>query len=161
MKVYQNRLIPTFVSEIEASLYSKTIPKQDLVMLSKIHWENNRSHTMANKKNNLFEMGSDFSDAWTSDNKEKAAKQQSTHCKEMLAPQKHQLHFAKEKRRGKVVTIVKPFCLEKKELQALLKQIKKKLGTGGTLKENALEFQGELRTQLRTALEALEYRFKT
>jgi len=111
-------------------------------------------------KKNLFEMGADFSDDWTSDNKNKVSRKQNTGCNEILPPQKHQLHFAKEKRRGKVVTIVKPFCLEKKTLQALLKQLKKSLGTGGTLKENSLEFQGELQTQLRTLLEAWEYRFK-
>jgi translation initiation factor 1 len=111
-------------------------------------------------KENLFEMGADFSDDWTSDNKKKNNSQKSHSCEEILPPQKHQLHFAKEKRRGKVVTIVKPFCLEKKILQALLKQVKKKLGTGGTVKENTLEFQGELQVQLRTVLESLDYRFK-
>jgi len=111
-------------------------------------------------KENLFEMGADFSDDWTSDNKDKAPQNERTLCDEVLPPQKHQLHFAKEKRRGKVVTIVKPFCLEKKGLEVLLKQLKKRLGTGGTLRENSLEFQGELQTQLRTLLEALEYRFK-
>jgi len=45
-------------------------------------------------------------------------------------------------------------------LQGLLKHLKKKLGTGGTLRENTLEFQGELQTQLRTTLETLQYRFK-
>jgi len=102
-------------------------------------------------------MGADFGDEWRSDNKEKPAQKVST---EIKSPEKHQLHFAKEKRRGKVVTIVKPFCLEKKELQALLKTIKKKLGTGGTLKENTLEFQGELQEQLKVILEKLAYRFK-
>jgi len=102
-------------------------------------------------------MGADFSDEWSSDNKDKPGQKVST---EIKSPQKHQLHFAKEKRRGKVVTIVKPFCLEKKELQSLLKTIKKKLGTGGTLKENTLEFQGELQEQLRVILEKLQYRFK-
>ena len=111
-------------------------------------------------KKNLFEMGADFSDDWSSDNKAKAPKKEKSNCDEILTPQKHQLHFAKEKRRGKVVTIVKPFCLEKKVLQALLKQVKKKLGTGGTVKENTLEFQGELQMQLRTVLENLDYRFK-
>ena len=111
-------------------------------------------------KKNLFEMGADFSDEWSSDNRDKAPKKAKSLCDEVLPPQKHQLHFAKEKRRGKVVTIVKPFCLEKSALQALLKQLKKKLGTGGTLKENTLEFQGELQPQLRTALEGLAYRFK-
>ena len=111
-------------------------------------------------KKNLFEIGTNFSDDWQSDNKNKELKKSSSTCSEVLLPQKHFLHFAKEKRRAKVVTIVKPFCLEKKDLQALLKKIKKKLGTGGTLKDNTLEFQGELQTQLRTILEGLDYRFK-
>jgi len=112
---------------------------------------------MPSRKKNLFEMGTDFGDDWSSDNKNKASKKISTETK---IPQKHQLHFAKEKRRGKVVTIVKPFCLEKKDLQILLKIIKKKLGTGGTLKENTLEFQGELQKQLKVILEKMEYCFK-
>ena len=107
-------------------------------------------------KENLFEMGAHFEEGWSADNKEKS-KPKSV---EVKAPDKHQLHFAKEKRRGKVVTIVKPFYLEKAQLQALVKVLKKKLGTGGTVKENTLEFQGDIPEQLRKHLEALEYRFK-
>ncbi len=108
-------------------------------------------------KKNLFEMGTDFGDDWSSDNKIKEVKNVST---EVKAPEKHQLHFAKEKRRGKVVTIVKPFHLDKTTLQALLKTLKKKLGTGGTIKEDSLEFQGDIPELLRKHLEALGYRFK-
>jgi translation initiation factor 1 len=108
-------------------------------------------------KKNLFEMGTDFGEEWSSDNKDKVVKKTSSEIKE---PNKHQLHFAKEKRRGKVVTIVKPFYLSKSDLQALVKILKKKLGTGGTVKENSLEFQGDIPTQLRKHLEALAYRFK-
>ena len=109
-------------------------------------------------KKNLFEMGTIFNDAWTSDNKEKIINTKERVIKE---PQKHQLHVAKEKRRGKTVTIVKPFYLEKVSLQALLKSLKKKLGIGGTLKENTLEFQGEVHEKLCKELENLEYRFKS
>ena len=112
---------------------------------------------MPSRKKNLFEMGTDIGDEWSSDNQNKPGKKVST---EIKAPEKHQLHFAKEKRRGKVVTIVQPFYLDKSTLQALLKTLKKKLGTGGTIKENTLEFQGELQEQLRVILEKLEYRFK-
>ncbi len=112
---------------------------------------------MPSRNKNLFEMGADFGDDWSSDNKNKSSKKIST---EIKAPEKHQLHFAKEKRRGKVVTIVKPFHLEKETLQSLLKTIKKKLGTGGTLKDNTLEFQGDLQAPLREILETLGYRFK-
>ena len=108
-------------------------------------------------KENLFEMGSDFSDDWSSDNKEKAKKEIN---REIKSPQQHLLHFSKEKRRGKVVTIVKPFCLEKKDLQVLLKGLKKKLGTGGTVKEDTLEFQGEVKEKLKLLLEKLDYGLK-
>lgn len=108
-------------------------------------------------KKNLFEMGANFEEAWVSDNKQKPKNDPST---EIKAPEKHQLHFAKEKRRGKVVTIVKPFYLSQDDLKALLKTIKTKLGTGGTVKENTLEFQGEVEENLRIQLEKLNYRFK-
>ena len=107
---------------------------------------------------NLFEMGANFEDSWVSDNKEKAPKKTSTKIK---VPQQHRLHFAKEKRRGKVVTIVRPFYLEKSTLQTLLKTLKKRLGTGGTIKENSLEFQGDIPKQLRILLEEMGYRFKS
>ncbi len=107
---------------------------------------------------NLFEMGANFEDSWMSDNKEKAPKKSSTEIKE---PQQHRLHFAKEKRRGKVVTIVRPLYLEKSTLQTLLKTLKKRLGTGGTIKENSLEFQGDIPKQLRILLEGMGYRFKS
>jgi len=106
---------------------------------------------------NIFEMGVNFGDDWSSDNKDKPVKKISTEIKE---PNKHQLHFAKEKRRGKVVTIVKPFYLNKSDLEALVKILKKKLGTGGTIKENSLEFQGDIPEQVRKHLEELGYRFK-
>ena len=108
-------------------------------------------------KENLFDMGANFEDEWSSDNKDKPSKKIST---EIKPPEKHQLHFAKEKRRGKVVTIVKPFYLDKTSLQALLKTLKKKLGTGGTVKDESLEFQGDIPELLRTHLKALGYRFK-
>ncbi len=107
---------------------------------------------------NLFEMGAHFDEqGWSSDNKNKPLPKTDT---EIKIPQKHQLYLAKEKRRGKTVTIVKPFYLAKNDLQHLVKTLKKKLGTGGTVKENTLEFQGDIPEQIRTHLESLGYRFK-
>jgi len=112
-------------------------------------------------KENLFEMGADFGAkediGWSSDNKNKSSPHESSEIKE---PNKHQLHLAKEKRRGKVVTIVKPFSLAKSDLQALVKTLKKKLGTGGTMKENTLEFQGDIPEQVHKHLQTLGYGFK-
>jgi len=109
-------------------------------------------------RKNLFEMGADFGDEWNSDNREKSDKRVSLEIKE---PNRHQLYFAKERRRGKIVTIVKPFYLSKDDLKSILKILKKKLGTGGTIKDdNILEFQGDIPTKVHKQLEALGYRFK-
>lgn len=108
-------------------------------------------------KENLFEMGANFDDGWTANNKKNTSKKSTA---EIQSPEKHQLHFAKEKRRGKVVTIVKPFYLDKASLQTLLKTLKKKMGTGGTIKDDSLEFQGDISTQVYKQLEGLGYGFK-
>jgi len=79
---------------------------------------------------------------------------------EISEPAKHQLVFHKEKRRGKVVTLVGPFMLEQATLKSLLKTLKKKLGCGGTVSEDFLELQGDIQPKLRENLEQLEYRFK-
>jgi len=46
-------------------------------------------------------MGASFDDKWTADNKIKLTPKKS---KELKPPQKHQLHFEKEKRRGHMPT---------------------------------------------------------
>lgn len=109
-------------------------------------------------KKNLFEMGAKFDDDWSADNR---PKKQKNALHETKPPEKHHLHFAREKRRGKTVTIVKPFYLEKKALQSLLKTLKKRVGTGGTVKEDMLEFQGEVEEKVRAVLTEMGYRFKT
>ena len=108
-------------------------------------------------KENLFEMGANFDDNWSSDNRDKNVKKPII---EIKTPQKHQLYFSKEKRRGKIVTIVQPFYIETNELKGVLKILKKKLGTGGTIKENSLEFQGEVAENLKVQLQKLDFRFK-
>ena len=108
-------------------------------------------------RENLFEMGADFGDGWHSDNTKKPNKSKNVETKE---PNAHQLHFAKELRRGKVVTIVKPFYLSKDDLKALLKTLKKRLATGGAIKDNSLEFQGDIADRVHKALSIIGYRFR-
>jgi len=107
-------------------------------------------------KKQLFEMGANFEDGWSSDNKAKPKKSST----EIKAPNKHNLHTAKEKRRGKVVTIVKPFFLESSELKKLLKELKSKLGSGGTVKDNTLELQGEVSQKAKELLIQKGFKFK-
>jgi len=102
-------------------------------------------------------MGADFGNAWQSDNKDKAIKSTQNIIK---TANKHRLYFAKEKRRGKTVTIVKDFYLSKNDLNTLLKTLKKSLGIGGTSKENHLEFQGEVKEKLQKQLLLLGYALK-
>ncbi len=100
----------------------------------------------------MFEMGAQFDDGWSVDKGED--KEQPSEIKPY---EKHQLVFAKERRKGKLVTIVKPFFLEKKELQSVLKRLKKKLATGGSIKENTLEFQGDVKEKLILELQDLGF----
>jgi len=59
-----------------------------------------------------------------------------------------------------VVTIVKPFFLNIDELEKLISTLKKRLSRGGTIKENTLEFQGEVQEALKAELLILGYKFK-
>ena len=108
-------------------------------------------------KKNLFEMGAKIEAGWEADNKKSAAPKQAVDNK---PPEKHRLYVKKEKRRGKHVTIVGPFKLAESELKALAKKLRKKLGTGGTVKEDTVELQGDVEEEVRTALEAMRYRFR-
>jgi len=107
-------------------------------------------------KKQLFEMGANFKDGWSSDNKAKPKKSNT----EIKAPNKHNLHTAKEKRRDKVVTVIKPFFLENSELKKLLKELKSKLGSGGTIKDNTLELQGEVSQKVKELLVKKGFKFK-
>ena len=76
-------------------------------------------------------------------------------------PSKHLLVFKKEKRRGKVVTLVGEFFLDKESASSTLKTLKQKLACGGAFKDGWMEFQGELQEKLKTALQELGFRFKS
>lgn len=63
-------------------------------------------------------------------------------------------------RGGKSVTIIEGLQMQLKEKEALLKQLKASLGTGGTLKDTAIEIQGDHRDPLMTTLEKMGHRPK-
>jgi len=107
------------------------------------------------KKLDLF-IGADFDDGWN----EVSTPEKTKKTPAITEPQKHQLYFAKEKRRGKVVTLVGEFSLAKEEANKLLKELKKRLGCGGTYKEGFMEFQGDIKEKLRPLLVEKGFRFK-
>ena len=76
------------------------------------------------------------------------------------ALQKVIIRLDRKARRGKSVTVVEGIQLPQKEMQSLLKQLKAKLGTGGAIKEGAIEIQGEHCDKIMTGLEKMGYRPK-
>ncbi len=63
-------------------------------------------------------------------------------------------------RKGKGVTIVSGLPVNAKELKKLAKQLKRKCGAGGTVKDGLIEIQGEHRDQLVQELHTLGYKAK-
>jgi translation initiation factor 1 len=78
----------------------------------------------------------------------------------ILDPSAHRLVFQKEKRKGKVVTLVGPFSLSEEDAQQTLSSLKKSLACGGAYKEQWMEFQGDMAPKIREKLEKLAFRFK-
>lgn len=106
------------------------------------------------KKLDIF-IGANIEDGWS--------KSQEILKEELkiVEPSKHWLHFAKEKRNAKVVTLIGEFFINDSDAKELLAKIKKRLGCGGTYKDGFMEFQGELQTKLKPLIEESGFRFKS
>lgn len=63
-------------------------------------------------------------------------------------------------RKGKTVTVISGFQAKPETIAALLKQLKAQCGTGGTVKENEIEIQGEHKQKLVEILTKLGYKAK-
>ncbi|MGQ7249874.1 translation initiation factor Sui1 [Halomonas sp. V046] len=63
-------------------------------------------------------------------------------------------------RKGKGVTTISGVPLPQAELKALAKELKKRCGTGGALKEGVIEIQGDHRETLKRELEKSGYQVK-
>jgi len=97
--------------------------------------------------------GDDF-DTSKEDKKKKSTNNQ-------LTPKnQHQLVFTFEKRKGKPVTLVGRFYLEEKEKKEVLKLLKKKLACGGSIKDEWIELQGDVKEKVKLTLENEGWKFK-
>ncbi len=63
-------------------------------------------------------------------------------------------------RKGKGVSLIKGLALENAQLKELAKKLKQKCGTGGTIKNNVIEIQGDHRDFLVQELNRLGYKAK-
>ena len=81
---------------------------------------------------------------------------------EDLPPQQQQVRIqaSRSGRKGKTVTIITGLVLSPDSLSALLKQLKSQCGSGGTIKENTLEIQGDHAQKLLQILVDLGYKAK-
>jgi translation initiation factor 1 len=70
------------------------------------------------------------------------------------------LHRETKGRKGKGVTLIKGLKLDEKALKILAKDIKKRTGTGGAVKDFVIEIQGEQREIIKTLLEKMGYTVK-
>ncbi len=78
---------------------------------------------------------------------------------ETLAPDRQPLRVRIERghRAGKVVTLVTGFTGSTDDLQALGKQLKTRLGVGGSAKDGEIVIQGELKEKTIALLQTLGY----
>lgn len=63
-------------------------------------------------------------------------------------------------RKGKGVSIVSGLPLDQEELKKLAKELKQKLSSGGNIKDDEIEFQGDQRARLKALLEERGYTVK-
>jgi translation initiation factor 1 len=79
-----------------------------------------------------------------------------------LPPQQQNVRIqaSRSGRKGKTVTIITGFQSSAEILGKLLKQLKTQCGSGGTVKENSLEIQGDHRDKLLQLLIQLGYKAK-
>ncbi len=101
-----------------------------------------------------LDMGASWGEGWSME-EEKTSKTIT-----LLEPSEHKLVFQKEKRKGKIVTLVGPFSLSEESAQKVLSTLKKSLACGGAYKEGWMEFQGEIAPKVREQLEKLSFKFK-
>lgn len=76
------------------------------------------------------------------------------------SPKAVRVRLDRKGRGGKSVTLIEGFQLTEKDREALLKQLKTRLGTGGALKEDLLEIQGDHRDTIISLLRDMGYKPK-
>lgn len=105
----------------------------------------------------IFEMGAKLDGDQFDTSKEDKKKKSSS----VVEPkEKHQLVFTFEKRKGKPVTLVGRFYLNDKDKKAVLKLLKKKLACGGSIKDEWIELQGDVKDKVKDILSNDGWKFK-
>lgn len=79
-----------------------------------------------------------------------------------LPPQQQNLKIqaSRKGRKGKTVTVISGFQTQPEVLAALVKQLKTQCGSGGTIKDNEIEIQGDHKQKIWQILTNLGYKAK-
>ena len=99
---------------------------------------------------------------WSSEHGDLRKKNQQAVGGKSLLPQQQTIYLHREAsgRGGKAVTLVKNLVLSTDDLKSLAKRLKQECGTGGTIKDNLIEMQGEQREKIAHILRQLGYKVK-
>lgn len=76
------------------------------------------------------------------------------------AQQNVRIQASRKGRKGKTVTVINGFQTKPETLLTLVKQLKAQCGTGGTVKDNEIEIQGDHTQKLLQILTQLGYKAK-
>lgn len=94
------------------------------------------------------------------DTKKEEKKNPKKSSSEILAKNQHQLVFTFEKRKGKPVTLVGRFYIAQNEKKEVLKLLKKKLACGGSINNEWIEIQGDVKDKIKSVLEKENWKFR-
>jgi translation initiation factor 1 len=99
---------------------------------------------------------------WSSDQGDLRKQQTQARHGQSLPPQEQTayLHRDSKGRGGKAVTLVKSLVLSEEEWKELARKLKQICGTGGTVKDEVIEIQGEHREKIAEALKKMGYKVK-
>jgi len=114
---------------------------------------------MAQKKKTLNDLSDLASFAYSTNPDYKAFDKEAI---ESIPPQQQYLeaHFSKKGRGGKIVTVIKDFEGPDSELKKLSKELKNKLGVGGSVKNGEIIIQGNIRDKVVAILIEKGFRVK-
>ena len=99
---------------------------------------------------------------WSSEQGDQRKQKDKISGTKSLPPQQQTVYLHRESsgRGGMAVTLVKNLVLSADDMKALAKKLKEACGTGGTIKEDVIEMQGEQRERIAEVLRKLGYKVK-
>jgi len=99
---------------------------------------------------------------WSSDQGDVRKQQSISRTVKSLPPHEQTIYLHRDSkgRGGKTVTLVKKLVLSEDDMKELAKKLKQVCGSGGTVKDDMIEIQGEHREKIAEALVKIGYKVK-